>query len=188
MVHKCYAFIYLPRNISSRSARVVPKKTDYCLIERTRHRQAGGPSSAYADVTGIRRVFFLLVGDHGGESLGPFRCLSALRRPVCWSSLLSRNSRPCRTGVVQGDGWECATESARLTQDRQSRSAFHRQRVGWPGVAAAPTLSFALVAESGRATGNPRENRTDLQASEPHLRWFPRGPQRPPRLGKGKRG
>lgn len=26
MVRKCYAFIYLPRNISSRSARVAPKK------------------------------------------------------------------------------------------------------------------------------------------------------------------
>lgn len=90
--------------------------------------------------------------------------------------------------LVQGDGWGCATEIARLTQDRQSRSAFHRQRVGWSGVAAAPTLSFALVAASARSTGNPRENRTDLQASEPHPGWFPRGPQRPPRLGKGKRG
>lgn len=33
--------------------------------------------------------------------------------------------------LVQGDGWGCATEIARLTQDRQSRSAFHRQRVVW---------------------------------------------------------
>lgn len=188
MVRKCYAFIYLPRNISSRSARVVPKKTAYCLIEGTRHRQPAGPCSADADVTGrgIRRVFLLLVGGRDWHSQ---RCGGELVAAQC-SLLVAEqqamsNRRWCRATV--GDG-RCATENARLTQDRQSRSAFHRQRVGWPGVAAAPTLSFALVAASGRSTGNPRENRTDLQASEPHPGWFPRGPQRPPRLGKGKRG